>query len=137
MGDGQVVTKKAIAELESIVEEMTLQELIALRKSLDERISNKQEQERERFISEMKERAEQLGFDLGTMFGVAPPQRRARGSSSSGAVASPRAKYRDPATGATWSGRGRMAGWLAFHVEEALAKGVSKERTLEKFLIKE
>ena len=27
-------------------------------------------------------------------------------------VHEPKAKYRDPVTGATWSGRGRMASWL-------------------------
>ena len=27
------------------------------------------------------------------------------------------AKYRDPKTGETWSGRGAMAGWLAAHVK--------------------
>ena len=28
-----------------------------------------------------------------------------------------KAKYRDPATGDTWSGRGRMSGWLAAKVK--------------------
>ncbi|MBU6260840.1 MAG: H-NS histone family protein [Burkholderiales bacterium] len=38
------------------------------------------------------------------------------------------AKYRDPASGATWSGRGRTPGWL----REAEERGKSRE----KFLIK-
>jgi DNA-binding protein H-NS len=36
------------------------------------------------------------------------------------------AKYRDPATGATWSGRGRLPHWLT----DELAKGKKKEEFL-------
>jgi DNA-binding protein H-NS len=38
-----------------------------------------------------------------------------------------KAKYRDPATGATWSGRGRMATWLKRRVEAG--------EDIEKFLV--
>ena len=39
--------------------------------------------------------------------------------SENGSIASPsvKAKYRNPATGEVWSGRGRMAGWLATKVK--------------------
>jgi DNA-binding protein H-NS len=96
----------------------------------------RQDQERDAFVATMREKAEQLGFDLGSMFGVAPPQRRARANNDAGERATPKAKYRDT-NGNQWTGRGRMAGWLAQHVEDGLAKGVSKEKTLEKYLIKE
>lgn len=136
-----MVSKKQIAEIESVIGQMTLQELIALRQGLSEQISAKQEEERDRFVSEMKERAVQLGFNLGEMgqlFGFSQgPTRARRGNSGANDRASPKAKYRDPSTGATWSGRGRMAGWLAFHVDEGLSKGVSKEKTLDRYLIKE
>ena len=36
------------------------------------------------------------------------------------------AKYRDPSTGATWSGRGRLPNWLA----DELAKGRKREEFL-------
>jgi DNA-binding protein H-NS len=38
---------------------------------------------------------------------------------ANGSIASPsvKAKYRNPATGEVWSGRGRMAGWLATKVK--------------------
>ncbi len=61
------------------------------------------------------------------LIAVLPPQRAlmrrpvSRGSASEAVSSAPAAaapttlppKYRDPATGETWSGRGRMANWLA------------------------
>lgn len=122
-----MVSKKAIADVESIIEQMTLQELIALREGVAERIQTKQAEERDKFVSEMQARAQQLGFDLGEMFGRAPARQR-RTSSGTGERASPAAKYRDPVSGETWSGRGRMATWLSHHI----AAGKKKED----FLIK-
>ncbi|WP_416051226.1 H-NS histone family protein [Cupriavidus basilensis] len=48
---------------------------------------------------------------------IAPKRRRGRpAASANGAAAKPKstlpAKYRDPKTGATWTGRGRAPGWL-------------------------
>ena len=37
----------------------------------------------------------------------------ANGAAKSGKRSKVQAKYRDPATGNTWSGRGRMSSWLA------------------------
>jgi DNA-binding protein H-NS len=57
-------------------------------------------------------RAGQQGWEL---IALAPPHRALmrRALSVAGAREEVAAKYRDPATGATWSGRGRMANWLA------------------------
>lgn len=138
-----MVSKKAITELEKVIEEMTLAELLALRKGMDERISSLKEAERDKFIASIKAQAEQLDLNLNDLapdLGIIARQERAArraGNSASGERASPKAKYRDSSTGDSWSGRGRMASWLSKHVEEGLARGVSKEKTLDKYLIKE
>ena len=52
-----------------------------------------------------------------TELGYAAPKKRGRpkgrdGARGNGRSGSVKAKYRDPKTGETWSGRGRMASWL-------------------------
>lgn len=125
-----MVSKKAISELEKTIEEMTLQELIAVQAGLKERITIKQGEERDSFVSEMKQKAEQLGFNLGELFGPPPraPRERLTSSRSTGERASPAPKYKDPKSGATWSGRGRDPRWMTAY----LAEGKKKED----FLIK-
>lgn len=70
-------------------------------------------------VAEIQARMKEYGITLDDLKGGA------RKSSSRTAVA---AKYRNSATGESWSGRGRAPKWLA----EELAKGRSKEA----FLIK-
>jgi DNA-binding protein H-NS len=61
----------------------------------------------------MKAEGEQLGLDLGSLFGGPAPAKRGRKPSSEPKAerASVAAKYRSP-TGDEWSGRGRMPKWL-------------------------
>lgn len=122
-----MVSKKAIADMEKTIEEMTLQELVATRDGLNARITTKQAEERDKFIADMQSRATQLGFDLGEMFGRAPRQRRSGGT---GERASPKPKYTD-GRGNFWSGRGREPRWIT----SAIAEGRAKNK--EEFLIKE
>ncbi|MBY8966153.1 H-NS histone family protein [Algiphilus sp. NNCM1] len=84
------------------------------------------EEERQREISnvvaDIKQKMAQYGItpaDLGFSGG------KASKSNSKGVVAP---KYRDPATGKTWTGRGRAPGWI----KEAEERGVKRET----FLIK-
>jgi DNA-binding protein H-NS len=137
-----MVSKKQIAEIESVVEQMALGELLALREGLNDRITTLQDAEKDKFIASFKAQAEQLNLnlsDLATALGIFPPARRPRsaGSGAAGGRASPKAKYRDPISGEEWSGRGRPAKWLAAYVAEGEAKGISAEKVREKYLIKE
>jgi len=70
-------------------------------------------------VAEIQARMKEFGITLDDLKG------RAKKAKARAAVA---AKYRNPATGESWSGRGRTPKWLA----EELAKG----RTKEAFLIK-
>jgi len=92
----------------------TLNELLAQKASLEKQIIDAQREEKAGAIAQVKTLMAQYGLtlaDLGTR-AVAAPKR----SGGSGKVA---AKYRNPATGDTWSGRGLQPKWL----RAALANG--------------
>jgi DNA-binding protein H-NS len=55
-------------------------------------------------------------LENGSANGHAPPKAAKRGPKK-GKKGSVRVKYRDPKSDDTWSGRGRMAGWLAEKVK--------------------
>ncbi len=69
--------------------------------------------------AEVERKAAELGISAGDLFAHAgqraPTEQRTRGRRSRGGVAGAKlaAKYRDPETGETWSGRGRPPRWLA------------------------
>lgn len=95
----------------------TLNELLAQKAALEKQIVDAQREEKAAAITQIKALMAQYGLtlaDLGQRAAAAP--RRAHGG---GAKVPP--KYRDPATGATWSGRGLKPRWL----EAALAAGRS------------
>lgn len=76
-------------------------------------------QELESVIAKIKEMMDQHGITLSDLQGG----RKAAGSKKKGTVA---AKYRNPASGETWSGRGRPPRWLA----EAESQGTSRDAFL-------
>jgi DNA-binding protein H-NS len=77
-------------------------------------------------VEEFRAKAEAMGLSLEDLIGSSAqgsrPSGKARQGKKSAPTASPAVKYRDPETGATWSGRGRMPKWLA------LAEGQGKRR---------
>ncbi|MFY9511428.1 MAG: H-NS histone family protein [Rubrivivax sp.] len=100
----------------------TLDELLAQRASLERQIIEAQREERAAAIGQIKALMSQFGLtlaDLGNRPAAAP--KRAAGG---GKVAP---KYRDPATGSTWTGRGLQPKWL----KAALAAG----RSLSEFAL--
>ncbi|MDN3568638.1 H-NS histone family protein [Paeniroseomonas aquatica] len=80
------------------------------------------------FLNRMKAEGEQLGLNLGSLFGGAAPAKRGRklAGEPKGERPPVLAKYRSP-TGDEWSGRGRMPKWL--QAEEA------EGRSRDEFLI--
>lgn len=99
----------------------SLAELIAQKAALEKRIAEAQNHERAAAIDQIKQLMAQHGLtvaDLG-------PKGGAGRSSAPKAKAGPRkgskvpVKYRDPATGNAWSGRGLHPKWL----QAALAQG--------------
>jgi len=99
-----------------------LNDLLAKRAELEQQIVDLQREERSSAIAQVKSLMAQHGLslvDLGSR--TAPPVAKGRSGSKVPA------KYRDPATGQTWSGRGLHPNWL----KHALAGGAR----LDDFLI--
>ncbi|RYO87440.1 hypothetical protein DL763_006310 [Monosporascus cannonballus] len=84
----------------------TYKELIAQKAKLEEQIETARAKELEAVIQQVRQTVAEYGLtaeDLGLA------QRRGR---RAGAKAPVPPKYRDPKTGATWSGRGRAPAWI-------------------------
>ncbi|WP_342706056.1 H-NS histone family protein [Burkholderia arboris] len=95
----------------------TYSELKAQAEALLQQAEEARQAELETVLAEIRARVVEYGLTPEQVFGR---QRSSRKASSSGQGA-PSAKYRDPKTGATWSGRGREPGWI---------KGKKRERFL-------
>ena len=97
----------------------SLAELIAEKAALEKRIAEARNQERAAAIARIKELMAQHALtpaDLGVK-GAAQPGGKAKFGPGKGSKVP--VKYRDPATGTAWSGRGLQPKWL----QAALAQG--------------
>ncbi|MCW3503602.1 H-NS histone family protein [Burkholderia cenocepacia] len=84
----------------------TYQELKAKAEDLLRQAEAAREAELETVLAEVRARVAEYGLTAEQIFGR---KRRVQGRRSGGAV---EPKYRDPKTGATWSGRGREPSWI-------------------------
>ncbi|MGK8198486.1 H-NS histone family protein [Burkholderia cepacia] len=80
----------------------TYQELLAQRAALETEIQTAKAGERSTALKEVKRLVDEFTFSTREIFGVSKARTRK--------PAEPR--YRDPGTGATWSGRGRPPAWI-------------------------
>lgn len=90
----------------------TLTEMIAQKAALEKRIADARRDERSATIQKIKALMAEHGLTAADLSGKTGP-----GPSRKGGKVAP--KFRDPATGATWSGRGLQPKWL----KAALASG--------------
>jgi DNA-binding protein H-NS len=95
------------------LEALTVPELNQVLKRAQSLADAKRESAKQDFLSRMKAEGEQLGLDLGSLFGGPTPAKRDRKPEGEPKSTRPpvAAKYRSP-TGDEWSGRGRMPKWL-------------------------
>lgn len=98
-----------------------LNDLLAQKAALDKQIEQTRRDERDKAIAQVKQLMAEYGLTTADLSGRVSTKARAGGG------AKVPAKYRDKATGETWSGRGLQPRWL----KAALAKG----RTLGEFAI--
>ncbi|HTI19231.1 MAG TPA: H-NS histone family protein [Trinickia sp.] len=81
-------------------------ELLAQREKLEKQIEEAKAREYAEVLNEIKQKMADYGITLAEL-----------GGGRKGKVGRPRAsvaaKYRDPASGATWSGRGKAPRWIA------------------------
>ncbi|MBN3779971.1 H-NS histone family protein [Burkholderia sp. Ac-20345] len=81
----------------------TLRELLHQLADLDAQIADARSNELAAVIVNIKRAIAENGLTPDDIFDIPRPQKRTK----------PPAKYRDPETGATWSGRGREPAWIA------------------------
>jgi DNA-binding protein H-NS len=93
----------------------SLQELLDQKKTLERQISELQNSKRSEAIAAIRALMAEHGLTVADI-SATPSSARKAAKTSGKKVA---AKYRDPATGATWTGRGLKPKWLA----EAIANG--------------
>lgn len=90
--------------------------LIARKAELDRLIEETRKAEQSGAIAEARALVAEFGLTSEDVFGGG---KKARTSSTKGTTVA--AKYRDPATGATWTGRGRAPVWIADKDRSAFA----------------
>lgn len=103
---------------------MTVPELTALIQAAEAKRAEKMEGAREALLAEFRGKAAELGLSLGALTKAAPRSAggAARKRRSDAGVKRP-ARFRNPETGAAWSGRGREPAWLKGKDRAAFAVG--------------
>jgi DNA-binding protein H-NS len=91
----------------------TLQDLLAQKADIERQIADARRQERADAIAKVRALMAEQGLTAADLVAKAPGVVRS-GSTSGRKVA---AKYRDPETGQTWTGRGLKPKWLASALE--------------------
>ena len=111
---------KQQSKMDLNLESLDYGQLCQVRDEVRELMEKKRAEAKKQLQQEFTTKAKELGFDLNEMFGGKAGSRAAGKKTGTAQV-----KYRHPTDSKlTWSGRGRMAGWLA----ELVAKGNDKEK---------
>ncbi len=91
----------------------SLANLIAQREALDKQITETRKQEISDAVKQVKALVTEYGLSASDVFPSASGAKSMKAAAPSRGKVAP--KYRDPATGNTWTGRGRTPLWLAGH----------------------
>ena len=107
------------AKFKALVDNLTTTELDELIKAATARKNEEIAGARASFLDEVKAKAASLGMSLADLVGLG----NGKAAQSQAARMATTPKYRDPETGATWSGRGYPAKWISDYE----AKGRKRE----------
>lgn len=94
-------------------ESPSYKQLVAQRAALEAQIADARRKELAGAVAQVQDLIKEFGLTANDVF----PSRR--GSSAKGTTVAP--KYRDPATGATWTGRGKPPTWIKDQDREKFA----------------
>ena len=97
----------------------SLQELIAKKEELEREIERTRKQDRAEAVAKVRALMDEYGLTAADLSGRSAPKSRAGKGGKGGKGGKVAAKYRNAATGDTWSGRGLQPKWL----KAALASG--------------
>lgn len=118
--DARTSVSEFIAALESLTV-ADLREIIAAAERISEA---KRESEKRELVDEFRAKAEALGLKPDELFRASSgPRQRARSVRKSQPAPVRAVKFRNPETGETWSGRGRMPRWLKHAEGQGHARG--------------
>ena len=92
----------------------TLKELIEQKEALERKIEEAKKTNREEGLAKLREVMEQYGLTAADLNGSVREARASTKGKSTGKVA---AKYKNPETGDTWTGRGLKPKWLKAALE--------------------
>ncbi len=85
-------------------------ELLKQREALEQAIATARAQELAEAIGKARELVAEFGLTVQDVFPAGRSAAKSAGKSSAGGKVAP--KYRDPATGQTWTGRGKAPKWI-------------------------
>ncbi|MBO1034302.1 H-NS histone family protein [Delftia sp. SD018] len=88
----------------------TYQDLLARKAELEAQIAAAQAEAKAQAVAAARALIQEHGLTAADVF-------PAQGKKAKGSVSAP--KYRDPATGATWTGRGKPPNWISGKVRES------------------
>lgn len=97
----------------------TYKELLAQQKVLEDAINAAHAHERGAAITAAKEILEAFGLMEEDVFGIEKAGKTRKASNAKGGTVA--AKYKDPQSGKTWSGRGKSPLWIAGKNRESFA----------------
>ncbi|MDR5825230.1 H-NS histone family protein [Caballeronia sp. LZ043] len=86
--------------------------LRAQQEALDKQLAEAKEKETQHVLREIVQKMREYGISLAELMGRKTVSESSGQSAQTPAAESP-VKYRDPVSGATWSGRGRAPTWIA------------------------
>jgi DNA-binding protein H-NS len=109
------------AKIRALVYNLSTQELDELITVAVARKNEEMTTARASFLDDVKAKAASLGMSLADLVGLGNGRAAVKETSAGGS--GPPAKFRNPKTGETWSGRGRPARWIT----ELEAKGRKRE----------
>ncbi|MFC7695045.1 H-NS family nucleoid-associated regulatory protein [Paeniroseomonas aquatica] len=85
-------------------------ELAALIEAAQAKRQEKLEGAKADLLSEFRDKAAELGLSISALVAAQKPAKERKTRRSKGEKVAP--KYQDPATGGTWTGRGREPAWI-------------------------
>jgi DNA-binding protein H-NS len=108
--------KTSASDVVQLLENLTVADLERVIAAAGQQRAVRLESGRRELIEEFRAKAAEMGLSLDELLG-SPAQAgrtagKARSARRGASAASPAARYRNPETGETWSGRGRVPRWL-------------------------
>jgi DNA-binding protein H-NS len=120
-------SKTSASDVIKLFESLSVTDLSEVITAAEQQREARRESGKQELIQEFRAKAEALGLSLDELLGgsspASHPGRKAHQPRRSARTASPNVKYRNPDTGETWSGRGRVPRWLATAEEQGRSRG--------------